>query len=207
MLIRRVSAVGLSVFVLSVSSAAAADAPAVGVVAGANISSAQLAGVDATGLDASRQAGAFVGVFAVWPITGVVAIQPEIAYAQRRFSVKDTLSSFSATEKWDSLEVPILARVNVWRASGHAVYVIGGPGFEFLVRAKEEAAGTTSDVKDSVRGVDVSLVIGAGVSMGRFGVEAQYDAGLRDLNRDNALGDDLRVKSRTIRVDVTWAFR
>src|SRR5436190_5818634 len=157
MLIRRASAVGLLVFVLSVSSAVAADAPAAGVIAGANISSAQLAGVDATGLDASHQTGVFVGAFAVWPITRVVAIQPEIAYAQRRFSVKDTVSAFSATEKWDSLEVLILARITVWRAAGHAVYVLGGPGFEFLVRAKEEAAGTTSDVKDSVRGVDWSL--------------------------------------------------
>src|SRR2546423_193989 len=128
MLIRRAFAVGLSVVALIVSPAAAADAPAAGVVAGLNSSSAQVVGVDATGVDASRQAGVFVGVYAVWPITRVVAIQPEIAYAQRRFVVKDTLSPFSAIEKWDWLEVPILARVNVWRAGGHAVYVLGGPG-------------------------------------------------------------------------------
>src|SRR5947199_6458855 len=116
MLTRRVSAVGLLMFAVSGASAVAADAPTGGVVVGANLSSAQLAGVDATGLDASHQTGVFVGVFAVWPITRVVAIQPEIAYGQRRFAVKDTVSAFSATEKWDSLEVPILARISVWRA-------------------------------------------------------------------------------------------
>ncbi len=207
MLIQRALALGLCVFALSVTSAVAADGPTGGVVAGANISSARLAGSDATGISTGNQAGLFVGGFALWPITQVVAIQPEVAYSQRHFSVKDTVGSFSATEKWDWIEVPILARVSFWHTGRRAVYVVGGPGFEFLVRAKEEAAGTTSDVKDLVNRVDVSIVAGAGVSMGKFGVEARYDAGLKDLNKGNNLGDNLTVKSRTISVDLTWMFR
>jgi hypothetical protein len=207
MLIPRALGVGLCVLALSVTSALAADGPSGGVVAGANISSARLAGVDATGISAGNQAGLFVGAFALWPITHVLAIQPEVAYTQRRFSVKDTVGTFSATEKWDWMEVPILARVSLWRAGRRTVYVVGGPGFEFLLRAKEDAAGTTSDVKDDVRRFDVSIVGGAGISMGKFGIEARYDAGLKDLNKDNNLGDDLTVKSRTLRVDLTWLFR
>src|SRR5205814_5878110 len=139
--------------------------------------------------------------------TQAVSIQPEVAYSQRHFSVKDATSSFSATEKWDWIEVPVLAHVRFWHAGDRTAYVVAGPGFEWLVRAKEEAAGTTADVKDNVNRVDVSIVAGAGISMGKFGIEARYDAGLRDLNKDNKLGDDLTVKSRTIRVDVTWMFR
>jgi hypothetical protein len=200
-------ALGLCVLTLSATGAAAADGLTGGVVVGANISSARLAGADATGINSGTQAGLFVGVVALWPITPVVAIQPEVAYSQRHFSVTDTIGSFRATEKWDWMEVPILARVSVWHSSRHRVYVVGGPGFEFLVRAREEAAGTTSDVKDDVKRVDVSLLAGAGVSRGQFGIEARYDAGLKDLNKDNNLGDDLTVKSRTFRVDVTWMFR
>jgi hypothetical protein len=66
---------------------------------------------------------------------------------------------------------------------------------------------TKSDVKDDVKRVDVSIIAGAGVSMGKFGVEARYDAGLKDLNKDNALGDALIFKSRSIRVDLMWMFR
>lgn len=198
---------GLCVLALSVTSAVAADGPTAGVVVGANISSARLAGLDATSINVGNKAGLFVGVLALWPLTPVVAIQPEVAYAQRHFSVNDTVGSFSATEKWDWIEVPILARVTVWHTGRHAIYVVGGPGFEFLARAKEEAAGTTSDVKDDVTRADVSLIAGAGVSMGKFGVEARYDAGLKNLNKDNHLGDDLTVKSRTFRVDLTWMFR
>jgi hypothetical protein len=207
MSIPRALALGFCVFALSVTSVAAADGPTGGVVVGANVSSARLAGTDATGISTGNQAGLFVGVLAVWPIAPAVAIQPEVAYSQRHFTVRDTVGSFSATEKWDWIEVPILARVSLWHTSRHAVYVVGGPGFEFLVRAKEEAAGTTSDVKDDVKHADVSFIAGAGVSIGRFGVEARYDGGLKDLNKDNKLGDDLTVKSRTFRVDLAWMFR
>jgi hypothetical protein len=207
MLKPRALALGLFVLALPVTSVAAADGPTGGVVIGANFSSARLSDIDATGINAGNKAGLFVGVLALWPITPVVAIQPEVAYTQRHFSVNDTVGSFSAIEKWDWIEVPILARVNVWHTGRHAVYVVGGPGFEFLVRAKEEAGGTTSDVKDDVTHADVSIVAGAGISMGRVGVEVRYDGGLRDLNKNNGLGDALTVKSRTIRVDLTWMFR
>jgi outer membrane protein with beta-barrel domain len=203
----RALTLGLCVMALWVTSAVAADDPTVGVVAGVNLSSSRLSGVDATNISPGTQVGLFVGAVALWPITQVVAIQPEVAYSQKHFSVKDTISSFSATEKWDWIDVPILARVRVWYTGNRTVYLVGGPEVGFLVRAREEAAGTTSDVKDDVTHVDVSVVAGAGVSMGKFGVEARYDAGLRDLNKDNALGNDVTVKSRAIRVNVIWMFR
>jgi hypothetical protein len=207
MSIQRALAVGLCVFAVSITSAFAADSATGGIVVGVNVSSARLAGSDATGISAGNQAGLFAGGFALWPITQIVAIQPEVAYSQRRFSVKDAVGSFSATEKWDWIEVPILARVSLWHTGRRSVYVVGGPGFEFLLQAKEEASGKTGDVKDDVNSVDVSIVAGAGISLGKFGIEARYDAGLKDLNKANKLGDDLTVKSRTIRVDLTWMFR
>jgi hypothetical protein len=207
MLRQRALALGLCLLAIPVTSAVAADGATGGLVVGANISSARLAGTDATGIDTGNKTGLFVGILALWPITPVVGIQPELAYSQRHFSVRDTLSSFSATENWDWIEVPILARVSFGHSASHSVYVVGGPGFEFLVRAKEEAAGTTSDVKDDVKRADVSIIAGVGVSMGKVGVEVRYDGGLRDLNKDNLLGDALTVKSRTVRVDLTWMFR
>jgi hypothetical protein len=207
MLIQRALVFCVCVLALSVRPAVADDGPTGGVVVGANISSVRLAGIDATGITAGNKAGLYVGVVALLPITPVVAIQPEVAYSQMRFTTTDTTSSFSATEKWDWIEVPVLARVNVWRSGAHKVYVAGGPGFKFLMRAKEEAAGATSDVKDDIKHADVSVVVGAGVSVGKLGIDARYGAGLTDLNKDNSLGDDLTVKSRTFRIDLTWMFR
>jgi hypothetical protein len=206
MSIHRVLVLGVSVCAVSLTSVAAADGPTAGVVVGANISSGQLTGTDATGLTTGKRAGLFLGGFALWPVTDVVALQPEVAYSQKYFTVQDTIGSFTATEQWDWIEVPILARIRFWHTSDRTTYVVSGPGFGFLARAKEEAAGTISDVKDGVKRVDVSIVAGAGISMDKFGVEARYDAGLKDLNKDNNLGDNLTVKSRTIRVDVNWMF-
>jgi hypothetical protein len=206
-LIHRVLTVGLCLLTLSAVSVAAANGPTAGVVVGTNITSAQLTGADATGINSGQRAGLFLGAFVLVPLAGVVGIQPEVAYSQKHFTVQDTIGSFTATEKWDWIEVPILARVSFWHSGDTSAYVVVGPGFGFLARAKEETEGTTSDVKDDVKRVDVSIIAGAGVSMGKFGVEARYDGGLKDLNKDNALGDALTVKGRTIRVDILWMFR
>jgi len=207
MLIHRVLALGLCACALSGTEVSAADGPTGGLVVGANISSPHLTGSDATGISTGGRAGLFIGGFALMPLTDVVAIQPEVAYSQKHFTLRFFFNSSTATEKWDWIEVPILAHARFWHTGDRSVYVVGGPGFGFLARAKEEAAGTTSDVKDDVRHVDVSIIAGAGVSMGKFGVEARYDGGLKDLNKDNNLGDNLTVRSRTIRVDLTWMIR
>ena len=207
MISHRILPLALLVLALSVSSVAAADSPSAGVVAGVNVSSARLSGVDATGITSGTQAGLYIGGFVLEPVTPIVAIQAEAVYSQRHFTVGDTVGSFSATEKWDWIDVPILARISFGRASGRTAYVVAGPGFDFLVRAREDAGGISSNVRDDVKHVNVSIVAGAGISLGKFGVEARYDAGLRDLNQNNALGDNLTVKTRAITIDVRWMFR
>ena len=74
MLIPRALEFALCVFVLSVTSAVAADGPTGGIVAGANISSARLAGIDASGISAGNQAGLFVGADDLERQTGAVSV-------------------------------------------------------------------------------------------------------------------------------------
>src|SRR2546425_8986236 len=93
MSIHRALPIGLCVFALSIASVAAADGPTGGIVAGANLSSARLSGSDANGIDPGKKTGLFIGAFVLWPMTQAVSIQPEVAYSQRHFSVKDTTSS------------------------------------------------------------------------------------------------------------------
>jgi len=207
MILRRILLLVPYAVALSATPVAAADGPSAGVVAGVNVTSVRLDGLDATNIAPGTQAGLSAGVFAWVPITRIVTIQADAVYSQRHFTVRDTVGSFSATEKWDWIDVPILARVSVWRDGGRSAYVVAGPGFDFLVRAREDAGGIGSDVKDDVKPVNISIVAGAGISLGKFGVEARYDGGVRDLNKDNNLGDNLTVKTRTITIDVRWTFR
>src|SRR5476649_2096067 len=106
MVMRRVFALGLCVFALAAIPVAAADAPTEGIVVGVNAASAGLTGFDAVGVSTGYKPGVYIGGFLTWPLFSVLAIQPEIAYAQKHFTATDTTSGFVATESWDWIEVP-----------------------------------------------------------------------------------------------------
>jgi len=201
MAILRLLFVALSVLVLSATRVFAADGPTAGLVVGANLGAVGLGGSGAAGLDPGFKAGVFVGGFGLFPLTPKVAIQPEAAYSQKRFTLEDSARSFNATDHWDWIDVPILLRVS-FTSHSSGPYVIGGPGFSYLVRAKEQEGRRAFDIKDDVERVDVSVIGGIGYAAGRFGVEARFNAGLRDLNK--GLGSNITVKSRAVRMNVTW---
>ncbi len=201
MAILRLLFFALSVLVLSVTRVFAADGPTAGLVVGANFGAVGLGGSGAAGFDPGFKAGVVAGGFGLFPLTPKVAIQPEVAYSQKRFTLKDSARSFNATDRWDWIEVPVLLRVGVTSHSS-GPYVIGGPGFSYLSRAKEQEGGRTFDIKDGVKRVDVSVIGGIGYAAGHFGVEARFDAGVRNLNK--GLGSNITVESRAVRMNVTW---
>ena len=202
MAILRLLFVALGVLALSASRVFAADGPAAGLVFGANLGAVGLDGSGAIGLDPGFKPGVVAGGFGLFPLTPNIAIQPEAAYSQKRFTLKDSARSFDASDRWDWIEVPVLLRVS-FTSQPNGLYVIGGPGFSYLVRAKEREGRRAFDIKDSVERVDVSLIGGIGYAVGQFGLEARFDAGVRDLNK--GLGSDITVKSRAVRMNVTWS--
>lgn len=203
MAILRLLFVALSVLALSAAPVVAADGPTAGLVGGGNLGAVGLDGSGATGIDPGVKAGVFVGGFGLFPLTPNITIQPEIAYSQKRFTLKDPARSFDATDRWDWIEVPILLRVS-FTADSSGLYVIAGPGFSYLLRAKEQDGRRSFDIKDNVEKLDVSLIGGIGYAAGHFGVEVRFDAGVRDLNK--SLGSDMTVKSRAVQMNVTWRF-
>jgi hypothetical protein len=102
------------------------------------------------------------------------------------------------------VEVPLLVKLSPPNAQGF--YVVFGPGFGFRARAKttdtklngQSIPEGDEDLKDDTESVDVSLIGGAGVVLGRVGLEARYDHGLRNLNKDSS--EDFKVKMRTVTV-------
>jgi len=65
-------------------------------------------------------------------------------------------------------------------------YALVGPAVAALVRARERfdvpgVATLDQDIKDGVTGMDATLVVAGGVSLGRLGVEGRVDIGLRNL--------------------------
>ena len=190
----------ISMLVLPATRVCAADGPTAGLIVGATLASVGLSGSGAT-FDTGFKGGVSIGGFGLFPLTSKVAIRPEAAYARNRFTLKDSARGFDAKDVWDWFEVPILLHVR-FTSDSSGPYVVGGPGFGFLWRAKEREGRRTLDIEDAVQKVDVSMIGGAGYAAGSFGIEARFEAGMRDLNKH--LGGDIGVKSRTVRINVTW---
>src|SRR5580765_3929579 len=99
---------------LSAKSALAADPPTGGVEVGANINKYSFSGSDADSAEADFKAGLVIGGFVAFPVTPMVAIQPEVVYAQKHAKLKGTGSDngFTANLNIDVVEIPILAKID-----------------------------------------------------------------------------------------------
>jgi hypothetical protein len=174
-----------------------ADGPTGGVEVGANFTSLS---VDLTGVSSKVRPGLLVGGFGLLPVGPAVSIQPEVVYTQKYSRLAQ--GSLTFNEKLDFIEIPILLRVNLSGSSSPGFYGIVGPGFDFSTRAKEGLVGSTvpeKDIKDQVVSTDVSILAGAGVTVGKIAVEGRYDGGLRNLNKKTGPGEP-KIKSRTFTV-------
>src|SRR5262245_60302403 len=198
--------------VLGARPALAADAVTGGVEIGVNVDNPNVKGSDAGGVTISTKAGLAIGGFVEVPVNNVFSVQPELLYMMHRFDVSDN-GRAPDSEHLDTIEIPVLARINFPSQSKTHAYLVAGPGFSFVTRFKETRAnGNENDLKDGVETADVSLIAGLGVAVGHFGIEGRYDGGLRNVNKslngnDAGAKDRLSVKERAFTVLARWSFR
>ena len=210
----RMAAPCLIALTVSVSPAMAADPPTGGLEVGGNFNKTSFSGPDATGFSSGFKPGLMVGGFFSLPVAPMVAIQPEVVYAQKHSSVTGSQNGFTAIAKIDFVEIPVLAKFVLSATKTPRFYVVVGPGFSFTTRAKQidQKVGIETfpdeDLKaeGKVRHSDVGIIAGAGVMIGRVGIEGRYDADLRSLNSGNNAAT-LHVKERTATILVRWSFR
>jgi outer membrane protein with beta-barrel domain len=114
------------------------------------------------------------GVFAGrgWP--GLLSIGGEALYAKKKVGTLDGQYTF------DYLELPILVRfaVGLNNLYGATVYGLGGTSFDINLKS---ALDTGESFTDRTRRLDVGLMIGGGVELTRFLIEARYTHGLRSI--------------------------
>ena len=152
--------------------------------------------------DEKRKLGLAIGGFVDVPVAPLFSIQPEFLYTQKgtKFEGDDDFGSFKATLHVDMIQIPVLGKVKV-DAGEVRPFVVFGPGFGFVTRGKQKAefdgATEEEDFKDDIQSVEVSLIIGGGVQFGKGSVEARYDHGLRNLNKEE---DEETVKTRTFSI-------
>lgn len=185
---------------------AATFAQEVGVKAGLNFAS--LTPLEGETPDITRRLGPVGGVWVRTPSAGRVSFQ-----AEGLFSEKGTHWDFPGFASWEYrvryFEVPLLARADFGApASTTRLFAVGGaaPAFKLSARTTIESGGqrVTRDTPDAFYSLDVGLVGGVGVEIGRAQVEARYIHGLRHINTDDN-GEEDRVRNRVF--SVTLGFR
>lgn len=152
---------------------------ALGVKAGPNF-----ANIDTkadVGENYKNRTGFHGGAFALIKLTKI-GIQPEILFSQQGSTVKINSQDFDANYSY--VNIPVILKL----------YLIGGlnlqagPQFGFVTNAEQEfpdinGAITTADIKDQLKGMDLSAALGLGWDL-PFGLtlDARYNLGLSDIS-------------------------
>jgi hypothetical protein len=143
------------------------------------------ANVDVDG-DPDGRTGYHVGVFASIGAAGIF-IQPELLYSAK--GAEDFDLSY--------IEIPILLRKNFAKV----LNIHLGPQFGILTSAESDFGTGSVDVKDELKGADLSAVFGAGVNLpGGLSAGGRYVLGLSDI--DDGFGTE--IKNRTFQIYVGY---
>jgi hypothetical protein len=85
--------------------------------------------------------------------------------------------------KLDYINVPLLLQYMF----DNGFRIEAGPQVGFLINAKSETGNTNTDIKNSLKSVDLGLGLGIGYihPPSGFGVDARYNLGLSNINENS----------------------
>ncbi|QKG53228.1 porin family protein [Hymenobacter sp. BRD67] len=158
-----------------ISVAAQAQTARFGIKAGASLSSW-------TGSDAGATAtklGFHAGLVANFGLNEMISIQPELLYSMKG-GQDDTNSNNRVNLNY--VDIPILAKV---ATGATGLFFELGPQVGFLASATNKTSSSSTDVKDSFKGVDFGYAAGVGfqVASGPM-VGLRYNGGFTNIVKD-----------------------
>jgi hypothetical protein len=168
---------------------------AVGIKGGPNFANIN---TDASaGQNYKNRTGFHAGAFTLFKFTKV-GIQPEILFSQQGSTLQINSQDFE--QNYSYINIPVMLKL--YTIAGINLQV--GPQFGFVSKAEVESlvnnVKTTTDIKDQVKGSDLSLALGAGWDL-PFGLtlDARYNLGLSKINEGNNSPD---AKNQVFQVSV-----
>lgn len=141
--------------------------------------------------------GWMLGIFFGGNRPGVIGVMGEIQYGKRSGELLTT------TLDQYFIEIPILARINVGTSTlnGVSVYGIVGPVFDINLNTKLNGV----KIEDKYQSLDVGLLIGGGVEITRFLIEARYNQGFKNVLKSGG-GGTSDIKSHSVAIEVGLRF-
>jgi hypothetical protein len=195
----------LAVLLVVCTTSASAQGLGKGVRGGVNFSTTNttIEG-DSSSLDWELR-GVFGG-FVTWRAFSWIELQPEVLYSMKGAKHEE----FDIVSKLllDYLDVPVLARISRRSATARSWYVVGGPSFGYLLRARTRAdfgsAIEEIDIIDDMERFDLAIVGGAGLEFRRILIDGRYSHGLSNI--DKLSGNDGKGTNRAVSVTVGYKF-
>jgi hypothetical protein len=168
-----------------------------GVKAGANFAS--IGGDESE--DFSSRTSIHFGVTAGIAVSDNFTVQPELVYSSQGATI-DYGGGEDGDIKLNYLNLPVLGQFQV--ADGFSIEV--GPQFGFLMSAKADDGDEEEDIKDFVKGLDLSAGVGVNYAMAsglNFG--ARYNLGLSNVN-DGDSSDEIKNQNTVIQLSIGYRF-
>ncbi len=164
-----------------------------GIKAGVNIANASIDVANAPSTDAitGLTAGAFISLG-----LGPIELEPNLLFTAKGYGYDDVSGGVTTetVNNFSYIEIPILVKWMIIPVGPVKPYLGAGPSFGFLMsaEAKSTIAGVedTADIKEFMKGTDMSAVLTAGVRFGLAVVslhaEVRYAIGLSDISDGGA---------------------
>jgi hypothetical protein len=129
------------------------------------------------------------GPFIVFPLAGVLALQPEALFVKKGtvLDVANPEVDLKTTLELEYLEFPILARIATNQPGPTSLYALVGPSFGYGFRAREriESLGQESERElDTIARFEASLVVGGGIRVRWLLAEGRYTQGLTTVDAE-----------------------
>lgn len=158
---------------------------------------------ESAGANYKNRTGFHAGAFALIKLTKI-GIQPEILFSQQGSSVKYS-GQPNLESNFSYFNVPIILKL--YTIAG--INIQAGPQFGFITAAEQEYFDNatqrvrTEDIKNKLKGSDVSLALGLGWDL-PFGltVDGRYNLGLSDIND----GGGESIKNQVWQVSIGYKF-
>jgi len=166
-----------------------------GIKGGLNLASQSLGG-SGISLDTKAKAGVHLGVYATIMFSENVGLQPELLYSSQGTKF-DLAGLDDSSYKFNYINIPILLRYNF----NSIVNLHAGPQFGILASAKTNVGDIEEDVKEFVKGSDLSAAFGLGVDLpAGLNFTVRYSLGLSDIDKE----DDSEIKNNNIQISIGY---
>jgi hypothetical protein len=147
------------------------------------------------------------GIFANYKTSDAFALQLELSYigAGEKLSASSDDATITDQLKANYIAIPLLAQYRF----PFGGYIELGPQLGFLLSAKDEEDGTTTDVKDNIKSTDFEAALGIGyelkkTSLAGLGINVRLVRGITDISKTPS--EDGKITNRGLNIGLTYRF-